>query len=139
LAVPPFVALIACSSASPAPKGWQPMPGASAAWSSGSGTTTQEYLYVKQKFAGMLPDLASQVTIDALMHHPGAKYGGSIPFPPCPGAAGIATFHLRDRTTLQEGFAVHDGYSVRVTYLRPSPTAADPNVIQAMHDVLCSV
>jgi hypothetical protein len=138
LAAGPLALLVACSG-SPAPKGWEPMPGASGAWSRGIGATAQEYFYTKRKFGGMLQDLASQVTIDGLMHHSGAKYRGSIPFAPCPGAAGIATFQLRDRTTLQEGFAVRDGYSVRVTYIRPSGTPADPSVTQAMQDVLCAV
>ncbi len=73
------------------------------------------------------------------MRHQGAKYGGSVPFAPCPGAAGVATFQLRDRTTLQEGFAVEDGYSIRTTYVRPAGTPIDPNVTQAMQNLLCSV
>jgi hypothetical protein len=133
------VALVGCSNASPAPKGWAPMPGASAAWSSGSGSSSQEYFYAKHRFGGTLQDLASQVTVDALTRNPGAKYGGNVPFAPCPGAAGLATLRRRDRTTLQVGFAVHDGYAVRVTYVRPVGTPPDPNVTQAMQNVLCSL
>jgi hypothetical protein len=139
LAAALFALLAACSNASPAPKGWQLMPGARAAWSYGSGSTAQEYFYTKAQFGGTLQDLASQVTVDALTHNPGAKYGGNVPFAPCPGAAGLATLRLGDRTTLQVGFAVHDGYSVRATYIRPSAMPADPNVTQAMQNVLCAI
>jgi hypothetical protein len=139
LAVATLASLPACTTASPAPKGWQPVPGASGAWSSGSGPNGQQYVYSKKRFAGMLPDLASQVTINALMQNRGAKFRGSVPFAPCPGAAGVATFQLRDRITLQEGFAVRNGEAVRVTYIRPSGTPVDPSVTQAMQNALCAL
>ncbi len=131
--------LVACGrGGSPAsPKGWQPIPGASAAWSSGSGSTVQRYFYTKRKFGGTLQDLASQVTIEALMHHRGAKFHGSVPFAPCPGSAGVAAFTLPDGKTLQEGFTVGNGQSIRTTYVRPSGTPSDPNVTEAMQSALC--
>jgi hypothetical protein len=129
--------IVACSGSSPAPKGWQPVPGASGAWSTGSGPATQEYFYLKEKYAGVLSDLASQVTIDVLMRRHGARLRGSVPFAPCPGAAGVATFQLPDRTTLQEGFTVRDGQAIRVSYVRPAGTQVNPEVTQAMQDVLC--
>jgi len=89
-------------------------------------------------FGGTLQDLASQVTIDALTRNPGAKLQGSNPFGPCPGAAGVATFRLANRRTLQAGFAVREGQAVRVTYIRPMGTPVDPNVLQAMQNVLCT-
>jgi hypothetical protein len=88
-------------------------------------------------FSGMLPDLASQVTIDALLRHRGARLRSSIPLNPCPGAAGLATFTLAGGRTLQEGFAVHDGRALRATYTRPSTAPADPAVAAAMQNLLC--
>lgn len=129
--------LVACAAGSNAPKGWQPIPGASGAWSKGSGSAAQRYFYSQKQFGGVLQDLASQVTIEELMSHHGAKYRGSLPFPPCPGAAGVATFQLNDRTTLQEGFAVRNGQAVRVTYIRPTGAPVDPSVLQAMQTALC--
>ncbi len=115
------------------------MPGASAAWSSGSGSTAQEYFYAKRKFGGTLQDLASQVTIEALMQHHGAKFRGSLPFAPCPGAAGVATFTLPGGETLAEGFTVGNGQEVRTTYVRPRGAPADPNVGAAMQSALCII
>lgn len=130
--------LAACSASSSGPKGWQPVPGASGAWTTGSGPTSQTYNVEKQSFGGALPDLASQVTIDVLMRNHGARLRGSVPFAPCPGAAGLATFQLA-HTLLQEGFAVRNGQSIRVTYLRPVRAPADPAVSPAMQNVLCAL
>ncbi|MBV8531338.1 MAG: hypothetical protein JO104_08470, partial [Candidatus Eremiobacteraeota bacterium] len=105
--------LAGCSAPSPGPRGWQPMPRASGAWSSGSGAGAQYYRYSKAQFSGGLQDLSSQITIDTLMRHEGARLRGSVvPFGPCPGAAGVATFALPDHATLEEGFAVHNGQAI---------------------------
>jgi hypothetical protein len=119
------------------PAGWQPMPGASAAWTSGSGANAQEYRYVRRQFSGTLQDLASSVTIDALLKHRGAKLQNSLPFAPCPGTAAVATFTLPGGKTLEEGFAARDSQSVQTTYTRPSGTSADPAVRAAMQNSLC--
>jgi len=139
LAIAPLVVLAACAPASRAPKGWQPMPGASSAWSSGNGSNEQIYVYATRQFGGSLQDLASQLTIDVLMHRPGVKFRGSVPFAPCPGRAGIATFALRDRTTMQEAFAVDNGQAIQITYLRPTGSPVDPKVTAAMQDALCAL
>jgi hypothetical protein len=115
------------------------VPGATSAWYTGSGTTAQDYSYAKKNFSGSLQDLASQVTIDNLMGHRGARFLGSVPFPACPGAAGVASFSLAEGRTLQQGFAVRDGRAIRTTYLRPAGTSADPNVTQAMQTALCTL
>jgi len=116
------------------------MPGASAAWSRGSGAALQEYYYSNSRFSGSLSDLASQITIRVLLEHRGAKFQGSVPFSSCPGAAGLATFVLpAQRVTLQEGFSVQSGRAVTVAYVRPVGAPVDPNVTQAMQNELCSV
>ncbi|HEX4014289.1 MAG TPA: hypothetical protein VHX17_10450 [Candidatus Cybelea sp.] len=129
--------LAGCGSASTAPKGWTPVPGANDRWSTGSGTQRQEYSYIRQSFPGQLSDLSSRVTIDVLLRNRGARLRSSNPLAPCPGAAGLATFTLPGERVRQEGFAVHDGHSVRVTYLRRAGTPADPNVAAAMQSALC--
>lgn len=118
------------------PRGWQPMPGASAAWSSG-GAKAEQYFYHRTHFGGTLQDLASAVTINVLIQNRDAKFKNSVPFAPCPGAAGIATFLLRNGGTLEEGFAVSDGDSIRTTYIRPSGVPSDPSVTEAMQNALC--
>lgn len=113
------------------------MPGASAAWTSGSGASAQEYRYVRRQFSGTLQDLASSVTVDALLNHRGARLQGSVPFGPCPGTAAVATFMLPGGKTLEEGFAVRNNQAVQTTYLRPSGAPADPAVLTAMQSSLC--
>lgn len=127
--------LSACGSGgtATAPRGWQPVAGASAAWASGA----QKYSYARRPFSGTLQDLASAVTIDVLLHDRGARLKGSLPFAPCPGAAGVATFTLPGGEVLQEGFAASNGASIRTTYQRPAGVPADPNVTAAMQSALC--
>ncbi|HEY2473634.1 MAG TPA: hypothetical protein VGI19_02425 [Candidatus Cybelea sp.] len=129
--------LAACSSASPAPKGWTAVPGATNIWSTGSGASLQTYSYSRESFSGFLSDLASRVTIDVLLKHHGARLRSSNPLAPCPGAAGLATFALPDERVLQVGFAVHRGEAVEVSYDRPANVPADPNVASAMQSTLC--
>jgi hypothetical protein len=112
------------------------MPGASAAWTSG-GTNAQAYFYYRASFGGTLQDLASAVTINVLLHHRGARFKGSVPFTPCPGAAGVATFVLPSGETLEEGFTVRNGQEVRTTYIRPPGAPSDPNVADVMQSALC--
>jgi hypothetical protein len=129
----------ACTGASPGPKGWQPVAGESNTWANGSTTNRQEYSFDVGAFGGALSDLASRVTIDSLMRYHGARLQGSVPFAPCPGAAGVATFRLVGGATLQVGFAVRDGRAVRTRYFRPTGTPVDPNAVQAMQTTLCAL
>lgn len=136
LAAAAAVSLYACAGGtSAAPKNWSAVAGQRNAWTNASGA--QQYRYDTAAFGGTLSDLASLVTIDALTKNPGAKLQGSIPFPACPGAAGLATFRLRGGELLAEGFGVRDNQAVRTHYRRPAGTRADPDVLQAMQSVLC--
>lgn len=139
LAALPLVLLTSCggSAAGSGPKGWKPIPGASAAWANGT-SPPQEYRYLRKPFEGSLQDLASVVTIDALLRHRGAKSKGTEPFAACPGFAAVATFTLPDDSTLQEGFTVRNGLSTRVTYTRPAGSAVDADAATAMQAALCS-
>ncbi|HLX25713.1 MAG TPA: hypothetical protein VKR05_01870 [Candidatus Cybelea sp.] len=135
----PLIVAAGCGhgGAAAGPAGWQPMPGASAAWTTGSGANSQEYHYVRKQFGGTLQDLASAVTIDVLLRNRGAKLQGSVPFAPCPGTAAVATFTIPGGKTLEEGFAARDNQSVQTTYVRPSGAPADPAVAAAMQSSLC--
>jgi hypothetical protein len=127
--------LCACAGGgSPAPKNWRPVAGEAHAWTNGSGS---EYRYDVVPFGGSLSDLASQVTIDALIKNRGAKLQSSNPLPACPGAAGVATFRLASGEILAEGFAVSNNHALRAHYLRPARARADPDVMQAIQSLLC--
>jgi len=133
------LSLAACSAGSDGPKGWQPVAGASQAWSTGSGADRQEYAVESSPFAGTLKDLASRVTIDELLHNRGAKLQGSLPLGECPGAAGVATFTLPSQGTLREGFAVRGGRAIRARYTRPAGAPVDPAIEPAMQRLLCTL
>jgi hypothetical protein len=132
-------ALGACGAGgSNAPAGWQPMPGASASWTNGSGAARQLYSYEKRFYNGSLRDLASREVVDTLLHYRGARYVRSVPFAPCPGLAAVQTFALSDGATLQRGFAAQpNGQAVIVSYVRPGRKPVDPSVARAMESALC--
>jgi hypothetical protein len=128
-------ALVACTTqASTAPAGWQPRPGASAAWTSGA----QQYSYAQRAYPGTLQDLASAEAVNVVMQHHGAKFQGSDIFQSCPGRAAVATFTLPGGQILQEAFAVQNDQAIVATYIRPQGTAVDPAVSTAMNGVLCT-
>jgi hypothetical protein len=123
-----------------APAGWTPVPGATTAWTNGTGATAQEYRFAQQPFSGTMQDLASSITIDVLLHHHGAKLKGSVvPLAPCPGSAAVATFTLPTGETLEEGFAIRNNESIRTSYRRPTDASDDPGVLDAMRQALCIV
>jgi len=131
--------LSACTTPSPAPKDWHAIAGETDAWSSGSGTRLQEYRLTATPFSGGLQDLASQVTIDVLTRHRGARLEGSTPLQSCPGAAGVARFRLPGERRLDEAFSVRRGHAVRVTYVHPAGITGDPAALEAMKSSLCAL
>ncbi len=127
-----------CAAPSPAPKGWQPIAGERNAWSIGSGEQYQEYRFSSSPFGGGLPDLASQVTIATLTQHRGARLQSSVPLTACPGAAGVASFSLPGGRRLENGFSVHNGTAIRITYVRAGGRS-DARALEAMRKTLCAL
>ena len=102
----------------------------------------QSYIAEKKSFDGDLKAFASQVTIDTILSHPGAKLVSSVPFPGCEGNAGLMTLDLPKSSppsVLLLGFTVRNFSSVTASYTRPRGAAADPAVTTAMHSVICQV
>ena len=129
-----LAALTACATqAVSGPKGWQPKPGASAQWTNGA----QAYSLEQHPYQGSLQDYASTIAINTALHNRGAKWQGSDIFQPCPGRAAIATFALPSGDTMLVAFAVQNGQSITVTYVRPKGSASDPAVADAMNQALC--
>lgn len=131
--------LAACSGSSPKPAGWQPIAGTQGGWTTGTGANTQIYLYATRSFGGTLQDLASQEAVNVLLRNRGAKFQGSDPFAPCPGAAAVATFKLPGSRVLERGFSVQNGQTVEVTYVRPAGAPADAAATEAMKGALCAL
>lgn len=102
----------------------------------------QAYLTAKKPFDGDLKAYASEVTIDTVLGHPGAKLVSSLPFPGCPGLGGLMIYALPKTTppsTLMIGFTVLDGTATTASYTRPKGVAPDKAVVAAMRSVICQV
>jgi hypothetical protein len=127
----------ACGGGTPAPAGWQPVPGATGQWTTGTGAAEQRYSYEKSPFVGSLQTLGSQVAVDAVARDRSAKFLKSDVFTPCPGIAAVATFSLSKARTLDEGFSAKSDHAVLVRYEHPAHTAMDQSVAAAMERALC--
>jgi len=102
----------------------------------------QAYLTSTKPFDGDLKAYASQVTIDTVLAHPGAKLISSLPFPGCPAMGGLATYELPKAappSIMLVGFTVLNGSSTTVTYTRPKGAAPDAGISTAMHSAICQV
>lgn len=90
---------------------------------------------------GTLKDVASTVSANAILQHPGAKFVSGIPFPGCPGEAGLQTFSLppgpgHGKERLQVAFTIWNGKALTSQY--EGPVNERPSA-QAMHAMLESV
>jgi hypothetical protein len=93
---------------------------------------------VRKPYTGTLQDLASQLTVDIVLSHRGAKFVSSTTFRPCPGIAALAHFTLGASRALDEAFAVIPGnQAVLVTYTHPRNRSISPAVRAAMEKALC--
>jgi hypothetical protein len=129
----------ACSSGTPSPAGWQPVPGASpnSEWSSGSGRSMQTYRFEQRQFAGTLQELASQQATDFVKTTKGAHFDGSDTFAPCPGQAALEYFSVASQGIYLQGVSTRNGNATIVTYSRPANTQIPAEVTQAMQKSLC--
>lgn len=83
--------------------------------------------------------MASSVTTDTLLRNKGAKLLKAVPYPPCPGEAGLQTFSLDGgRTVLEVAFTQWTGTAVTASYRRAASTAEDPNAADALRRAVCS-
>lgn len=131
--------LTGCGAPSDAPAGWQAVAGQPATWSHADALGTQRYSVVRKAFDGGLHALASQVTVNAVLGARKARLLSSLPFPPCPGMAGILTLALpgRPETRIEIGFAVRRSREILATYTRPAAAPVDPAVEAARSALLC--
>jgi len=102
----------------------------------------QTYLTSTKPYDGDLKAFASQVTIDTILAHPGAKLVSSLPFPGCPAMGGLATYALPKASPaaiMLVGFTVLHGSATTATYTRPKNAPPDPGIATAMHSAICQV
>lgn len=131
------VALFGCShsGAGAGPAGWTKV--SAGTWVHGAGSAQQRYTIASTTFNGSLQDLASQQTINVVLHERGARFVRSDPFPNCPGQAGVATFRS-PKAIIEDGFALQSSEAITILYQRPAAVANPaPEVPAAMNATLC--
>jgi hypothetical protein len=130
------LSLAACGSSTPGPANWSPA--ASNTWTKDG----QSYVVASATFAGTRTDLSNQESVDVVLSHKGVRYGGTVPYPGCEGAAGLMTFTQKrpaPGTVILVGFAVVNSTSITVTYQRPADRPSDPGAMAAMRQTVCRV
>lgn len=61
----------------------------------------------------------------------------SLPFAPCPGEAGLATYRLPGGRVLEVAFSVNNGQDVIAQYERPAGVADAPAALTALQQAVC--
>lgn len=139
LACAALVALLcACSGrSSVGPEGWTKVSANSTTWTLGEGSTQQIYRLERAPFTGSLAALGARQTIAVVLGGHGVRLRSTVPFPACPGAAGVATFSSGAQI-IESAYAVLDGNAVTIRYERPKSFAESPAVQAAMQRTLCA-
>lgn len=130
------LSLAACGSNTPGPAGWTPA--GPNKWTKDG----QSYVVAAVPFAGTRTDLSNQESVDVVLSHKGVKYGGTVPYPGCEGAAGLMTFTQKlpaPGAVILVGFVVVNSTSITVTYGRPIDRPSDPGAMAAMRQTVCRV
>lgn len=96
-----------------------------------------------KNYSGTLQDLASQVPVNVILQHKGAKLVSSVPFDPCPGEAGLDRFSLpsasgHGKDILEVAFTNWNGNATIASYQRFATTAENPAALSAMRHAVCS-
>ncbi len=102
-----------------------------------SGAGAERYSYSSIPFSGGLQDLASELAVDTVQRYSGSRLLQSVPFPACPGEAGLAGFALSGGRLLEVAFGVNNGNAVTAEYLRPRSIGAAPAAMTAMQQAVC--
>lgn len=129
--------LSSCSgTVSAGPDGWAAVSGKSGSWTLGSGTIQQSYRVVSAPFNGSLAALGARETIAVVLGNHGTRMRSTMPFAPCPGAAGVATFTAGTRI-IEAAYAIRDGRGITIRYVRPANVSESAVVQAAMQRTLC--
>lgn len=125
----------------PHPQGWTAQgTGASTVWVDPA-SPEQRYRFSRTSAAGQLGDLASSVTTNTLLRYKGSKLLKGVPFPACPGEAGLQTFSLKTARgvgILEVAFATWNGNTTVASYERPAAAAQDPAAESALRAAVCN-
>ncbi len=102
-----------------------------------SGAGAERYSYAQQPSQSSLSDLASEQAVDTVQGHPGSKLVRSIPFPSCPGEAGLAQYRLPHGAVLEVAFSVNNGKATVAQYERPASVGESAAAMSALRQAVC--
>ncbi len=102
-----------------------------------SGAGPERFSMKSTPTQGTLSDLASKQAVDTVEQIHGARLIRSVPFGRCPGEAGLATYSLPGRRTLEIAFSINDGKAVVARYERPTSIGDSPAAKQALRQAVC--
>lgn len=125
------------------PDGWRAQTqGKTTAWIDPKDPRQRYAVSSDPKSAGTLADLGAKITVDTLLRNKGAKLvRPAMPYPGCPGEAGLQTFSLPDRDPkgiLRVAYTQWSGKAVTAGYVRPADVPDDPAAVNALTRAVCS-
>jgi len=118
------------------PQGWTKSTTAASTWAK-PGSPGETFSSTTKPFDGTTKDLASQITLDAVLKHH-AKLERTVAFPPCPGEAGLQTYRVPPSTLMLVAYAVYGDKEITATYSRPQNAAEDPAAMDALRKSVCT-
>lgn len=100
----------------------------------------QTFLLKKIAFDGTIKDYASQLTTSIVLQNRTAKFLQSLPFPDCPGEAGLQIFDVGGKkpAILEAAFTVNGSTATTALYMRPRNAPEDPVARAAIKQDVCS-
>jgi hypothetical protein len=114
-----------------------------------SGTVWVDPHQTQQRFAagsagnatGTLADLGAKITVDTLLAHKAAKLIRAMPYPGCPGEAGLQAFTVSGsggRRVLRIAYSNWGGNAVTAAYERPVAASDEPEAVEALSRAVCT-
>lgn len=125
------------------PDGWkQQGQGAAPVWVNPQNPREEYRTTSDPHSTGTLKDLASQVTENAVLSHKGAKLVQAVPYPSCPGEAGLQTFSVPSPAggdnVLRVAFTQWNGAALTASYQRPRSASDNQDALKAMTQTVCT-
>ncbi|HEY8298582.1 MAG TPA: hypothetical protein VIG32_11245 [Candidatus Baltobacteraceae bacterium] len=120
------------------PDGWTALAGSSGSTFANGGA---RFTLKKKPYSGGIKDYASTLTTDTILTDRNAKFVQAVPFPDCPGEAGLQRFTIGGKTPglLEIGFTVTGNMAITASYFRPKGMPADPAARDAIKTDVCTV
>jgi|GEM_PF-4878754 len=88
-----------------------------------------------------LAEMGAKITVDTLLRDKGSKLLRAMPYPGCPGEAGLQTFKggaAQRNEIFRIAYTQWNGTEVTAVYRRPASANDDPAAVDALTRAVCS-